>query len=77
MVEQVNQDGEIDIDFVQENSLTLTEMLDDGALTARAGQQQDRFDALVAGSLGEMASVVGAQAQQRALPSCVFRARHT
>ena len=71
MVEKVNQDGEIDIDFVQENSLTLTDMLDDGALTARAGQQQDRFDALVAGSLGEMASVVGAQAQQRALPSHV------
>lgn len=51
--------------------MTLTEMLDDGALTARAGQQQDGFSVLVAGSLGNMADVIAAQARQRALPSHV------
>ena len=70
-MEKVNADGEIDIDFVQEHGMTLTEMLDDGALTSRAGQQQDRFNALVAGSLGQMADVTDAQARQRALPSHV------
>ena len=69
VVERVGEEGEIDIDFVQETGMTLTEMLDDGALTARAGQQTDRFNALVAGSVGEMASVTASQARQRALPS--------
>ena len=68
VVERVGKEGEIDIDFVQETGMTFTEMLDDGALTARAGQQTDRFNALVAGSVGEMASVTASQARQRALP---------
>jgi len=71
VVKKVGADGEMDIAFVRERGMTFTEMLDDGALTARAGQQQDRFNALVVGSLGNMADVIAAQARQRAFPSHV------
>ena len=46
-------DNEVDVDFQQELGITLTETVDDGSLTARAGQQQDRFDSLFTDTIGQ------------------------
>ena len=45
--------NEVDIDYANEVGVHLTETIDDGSVTARAGQQQDRFDSLIADTLGQ------------------------
>ena len=49
--------NEVDVDFTSSVGISLTEDIDDGSLTLRAGQQQDRFDTLVDTTLGSCSSV--------------------
>ena len=54
---------EVDIDFEQATGVSLFELLDDGSLTSRSGQQADVFNLAVQGTIGGMATASRERAQ--------------